>query len=261
MTTGLLDAVADLATLAGNEANRFFRQGVAVEIKGDGSPVTAADRAAETVAREWIRARFPEDGILGEEFGLERPDAPRRWVLDPIDGTKSFIHGICLWGTLVAVVEGEHVLAGAVYAPPTHELVVAARNEGAWFNGVRAQVSTTAALSDATLLTTDDRFPDRPARRARFASLADATRISRTWGDCYGYLLVATGRADIMVDDLMNPWDAAAVQVVVEEAGGVFTDFRGRATAFGGDSIATNAALAHTVRSILTPDGDPGLHA
>ena len=261
MTHTLLHAVTELATLAGNEANRHFRTGVAVEIKGDGSPVTIADRAAETVAREWIRARFPDDGILGEEFGLENESAPRRWVLDPIDGTKSFIHGVPLWGTLVAVVEGERVLAGAVYAPPTQELVAAAPGHGAWFNGTRTYVSQTASLDQATLLTTDDRFPGRPRRRARWDRLADAARIVRTWGDCYGYLLLATGRADIMVDDLMNPWDAAAVQVVIEEAGGTFTDFRGNPTAFGGDSIATNGVLGAAVRDILCPGGDPGLDA
>jgi histidinol-phosphatase len=261
MTGSLLTAVTELATLAGDEANKYFRTGIAVEFKGDGSPVTAADRAAETMARQWIRARFPDDGILGEEFGLEKPDAPRRWVLDPIDGTKSFIHGVPLWGTLVAVVEGETVLAGAVYAPPTQELVAAAPGEGAWFNGTRTYVSTTDSLDAATLLTTDARFPGRPQRQQRWKRLAHAARIVRTWGDCYGYLLLATGRADIMVDDQMNPWDAAAVQVVIEEAGGRFTDFRGRPTAFGGDSIATNGALDALVRDILSPDGDPGLDA
>ena len=148
-----------------------------------------------------------------------------------------------------------------MYAPPTRELVAAAVGEGAWFNGERTFVSRTASLGAATLLTTDDRFPGRSMRRARWNALADASRIVRTWGDCYGYLLLATGRADIMVDDLMNPWDAAAVQVVIEEAGGRFTDFRGRATAFGGDSIATNAALDSAVRDILCPGGDPGLDA
>ena len=261
MTLELLTAVTELATLSGNEAHRHFRTGVAVEIKGDGSPVTVADRAAETVARDWIRTHFPNDGILGEEFGLEKPDARRRWILDPIDGTKSFIHGVPLWGTLVAIVEGETVLAGAVYAPATQELVAAAPGEGAWFNGRRTHVSTTASLDSATLLTTDARFPGRPTRQQRWDTLARATRIVRTWGDCYGYLLVATGRADIMVDDRMNPWDAAAVQVVIEEAGGRFTDFRGRPTAFGGDSIATNADLDALVRDILIPGGDPGLDA
>ncbi len=261
MTLPLLQAVTELATLAGDEAHRHFRTGVAVEFKGDGSPVTAADRAAETVAREWIRQWFPQDGILGEEFGIENADAPRRWVLDPIDGTKSFIHGVALWGTLVAVVEGERVLAGAIYAPPTQELVAAAPGEGAWFNGRQTFVSQTTSLDAATLLSTDERFPGRPQRQARWKTLADQARVVRTWGDCYGYLLLATGRADVMVDDLMNPWDAAAVQVVIEEAGGKFSDFRNRPTAFGGDSIATNGALDTLVRDILCPGGDPGLDA
>jgi histidinol phosphatase-like enzyme (inositol monophosphatase family) len=261
MTLPLLQAVTDLARLAGDEANRHFRTGVAVEFKGDGSPVTAADRAAETVAREWIRAQFPGDGILGEEFGIENESASRRWVLDPIDGTKSFIHGVALWGTLVAVVEGERVLAGAVYAPPTNEMVSAAPGEGAWFNGTRTYVSNTSSLAQATLLTTDDRFAGRPRRRARWNDLAERARIVRTWGDCYGYLMLATGRADIMVDDQMNPWDAAAVQVVIEEAGGKFSDFCNRPTAFGGDSIATNGALDTIVRDILCPGGDPGFDA
>lgn len=261
MSDSLLQAVAEVASLAGNDAQRFFRQRFDVEIKEDGSPVTNADRSAETVAREWIRRRFPADGILGEEFGLERADAPRRWVLDPIDGTKSFIHGVPLWGTLVAVVEGETVLAGAVYSPPMQEIVAAAPGQGAWWNGTRTQVSQTASLAEATLLVTDDRFAGRPQRQLRWQRISNACRIVRTWGDCYGYLLLATGRADIMVDDLMNPWDAAAVQVVIEEAGGRFTDFRGRATAFGGDSIATNAALDDVVRDILCPGGDPGLDA
>jgi histidinol phosphatase-like enzyme (inositol monophosphatase family) len=256
-----LDPVAELARLAGDAAMVHWHRDPQVEWKGDGSPVTAADRHAETVAREWIRARFPHDGILGEEFGEENAGATRRWILDPIDGTKSFIAGVALWGTLVAVTEGDHVLAGAVFAPATSELLVAARGEGCWWNGVRAQVSRTDDLSRMVLCTTDDRFPGRPVRRARWQALADRARVVRTWGDCYGYLLVATGRADAMVDDLMNPWDAAAVQVVIEEAGGTFTDFRGIATAFGGDSIATNAALAHAVRDALIPGGDPGLSA
>ncbi len=261
MSDSLLHDVGTLARLAGDTANAFFGRGIAVDVKGDGSPVTEADRAAETAAREWIRRHHPDDGILGEEFGLEQPDAPRRWVLDPIDGTKSFIHGVPLWGTLVAVVEGERVLAGAIYAPPTNELVTAAVGEGAWFNGERTYAARSGDLAVATVLTTDDRFPGRPVRRSRWERLASQANIVRTWGDCYGYLLLATGRADVMVDDLMNPWDAAAVQVVIEEAGGVFSDFRNRPTAFGGDSIATTAVLDGAVRDILCPGGDPGLDA
>jgi histidinol-phosphatase len=230
-----------------------FRTNVAVELKGDGSPVTAADRAAETAAREWIRARFPHDGILGEEFGVERPDAQRRWIMDPIDGTKSFVAGVPLWGTLIAVAEGETVLAGAAYFPPVGELVAAAPGEGCWWNGARCRVSDVARLEDATVLTTDERCEGRLAREAGWRRVAARARVSRTWGDCFGYLLVATGRAEVMVDPVMSPWDSAALQPIIAEAGGRFTDWDGGDSAFAGSVVATNAALAEPVRALLRP--------
>ena len=247
----LMQAAAELARVAGDVALGYYRNAIAVETKVDGSPVTAADRDAERVAREWIDARFPNDGILGEEYGATRIDAKRRWILDPIDGTKSFVRGVPLWGTLVAVAEGDTVLAGAAYFPPVGELVCAAPGEGAWWNDARCAVSTQSSLEAATILTTDDRFPDHSHRRAAFAALAARAAVSRSWGDCYGYLLVATGRAEAMVDDRMSPWDAAALQPIVTEAGGVFTSWEGEETAFGGDAIATNAELAEEIRRML----------
>ena len=251
---GLMHAAADVARLAGDYAlGHFHERALRVETKDDGSPVTAADRGAEERARAWIEARFPEDGILGEEFGTVRPRAARRWIVDPIDGTKSFVRGVPLWGTLVAVAEGERVLAGAVYVPAGGELVAAAPGCGAWWNGVRCRVSAVGSLDQATVLTTDDRFPTDAGRRAAFARLSAAAGVSRTWGDCYGYLLVATGRAEAMVDDAVSPWDAAALLPVITEAGGAFTSWQGAPTAFGGDAIATNAALASAVRDLLAP--------
>ena len=247
----LMHAAADVAKLAGEYAVGYFRGDFSVETKGDGSPVTVADRGAEERARAWIETRFPEDGIVGEEFGTVRPHAARRWIVDPIDGTKSFVRGVPLWGTLVAVAEGERVLAGAIYCPAVGELVVAATGCGAWWNGARCRVSGVAALRDATVLTTDDRFPTDAGRRSAFGRLAASAAVSRTWGDCYGYLLVATGRAEAMADDRVSPWDAAALLPVITEAGGVFTDWSGAATPFGGDAIATNAALAAEVRGAL----------
>lgn len=246
----LLEAAAEVARLAGGVARRHFRPDIEVEAKADGSPVTIADRAAERAAREWLEQRFPDDGVVGEELGISRPDARRRWILDPIDGTASFVRGVPLWGTLVAVAEGESVLAGAAYFPVTEELIVAAPGSGCWWNGVRCHVSA-ANLPGATALTTDDRFPDRADRREGWRRLAGSVGVARTWGDCYGYLLVATGRAEVMVDDRMAAWDAAAVMPIIEEAGGVFTDWRGDRTAFGGDAIATNAVVAQEVRAML----------
>ena len=247
----LMQAAEEVARKSGDVALGFFRQGVTVDTKGDGTPVTVADRTAEKTAREWIEARFPEDGILGEEFGETRPQARRRWILDPIDGTKSFVRGVPLWGTLVACCEGDTVLAGAACFPAVEEIVVAAPGEGCWWNGRRAAVSGVADLARATALVTDDRFPDNPIRAAQWAELGRRVSIARTWGDCYGYLLVATGRAEIMVDDIVNPWDAAALQPIITEAGGAFTAWNGTPTAFGGSAIATNAALAAATRELL----------
>ena len=247
---------AELARLTGDIALGFYRTHLRVETKLDGSPVTDADRGAEQAARDWVRRYFPEDGFLGEEFGEERVGAQRRWIIDPIDGTKSFIHGVPLWGSLVALCEGERVLAGAAYFPALGELIAAAPGAGCWWNGSRCSVSSVAVLSDATVLTTDDRFQERPALRAGWTRIAEAAAVSRTWGDCFGYLLVATGRAEAMVDPVMSPWDAAALQPIIEEAGGQFTDWANHVTAFGGSAVATNALLADSVRAKLSSSGN-----
>jgi histidinol-phosphatase len=257
--TLLLEAVAEVARITGDTALRYFRTGVAVESKRDGTPVTVADRAAEEIARDWLRARFPDDGILGEELGEERPEARRRWVLDPIDGTKTFVRGVPLWGSLVALHEGETVLAGAIYCPAVGELVTAALGAGCWWNGNRCTVSAIGDLTPATIVTTDERFVGHPRRGAMWRELAERVSVSRSWGDCYGYLLVATGRAELMTDPVLSPWDAAALLPVITEAGGVYTDWRGRRTAFGGAGvIATNALLAEEIRSRLgVGNGEP----
>ena len=220
----LLNAVAELATIGGREAMRFFRGPLNIEYKSNGSIVTVADRTTEERMREWIRARFPADGILGEELGEERPGAERRWLIDPIDGTIAYTNGSAEWGTLVAVARGETVLAGAINCAALSELACAAVGRGCWMNGSRARVSNVRTIARA-----------RPALN-----------------DCHGYLLVATGRADVMLDPRMGPWDSAPLQPIICEAGGVFTDWEGRATAFGGSAIATNAALATKARQLLT---------
>ena len=253
----LLDAVAEVARVAGDTALRHFRPGIAVETKRDGTPVTAADRAAERAAREWLRARFPDDGILGEELGEERPAARRRWVLDPVDGTKTFVRGVPLWGSLVAVHEGETVLAGAIYCPAVAELVAAAPGAGCWLNGSRCAVSTVSDLAAAAILTTDEHFTGRPRGADVWSALAARVALSRSWGDCYGYLLVATGRAELMTDAVLSPWDAAPLFPVIAEAGGVCTDWRGVANPFSGAGVvATNAALAGEIRAALRVGND-----
>jgi histidinol-phosphatase len=251
-TSTLLNAVEELTRRTGGVALDYFRRRVDVETKADGSPVTIADRSAERIAREWLAERFPGDAIVGEEYPATNAGASgRTWLIDPIDGTKTFVRGVPLWGTLVAVSEAETVLAGAAFFPALDDMLVAGADEGCWHNGVRARVSAVSRMEAATVLTTDERFTTTPRRRAGWERLAAAAAIARSWGDCYGYFLVATGRAEGMIDAIAAKWDTAAVQRCVVEAGGVFTDFDGAATAFGGSAIATNAALAIEARELL----------
>lgn len=248
---GLMEAALECARAAGAVALAGWRRGLAVERKADGSPVTEADRAAERKAREWIAARFPSDGVLGEEEGATRPEARRRWLVDPIDGTLTYLRGVPLWGTLVAVMEEGRTLAGAIVCPAVGEEICAAPGEGCHWNGARAAVSRVARLEEATVLVTDARGRRRADPAAAWRALAQRAAVARTWGDCYGYVLVATGRAEAMADPALAPWDAAALRPVIEEAGGVFTDWRGRCADLVEDAIATNAALADDVRAIL----------
>jgi histidinol phosphatase-like enzyme (inositol monophosphatase family) len=244
----LLDAVTAVAKIAGDEALKRFQSNVAIETKSDGSPVTEADREAERAARAWIENHFPEDGIIGEELGETRPDAKRKWFLDPIDGTKSFVRGVPTWGSMVAVVEGEVILAGAIDVAAQDEMVAAEKGEGCFWNGKRCQVSEKNDLATATVLTTEIR-----AITSDFARLAQRSAVARTWGDCYGYVLVATGRAEAMFDPELKPWDSAALFPIIEEAGGVFTNKKGERTGLGGSAIATNKHLADRIREILAP--------
>ena len=248
MSRELLDAASELARHIGGVALTHYRSLLRVETKADGSPVTIADRESEQAAREWLAARYPHDAILGEEMGETLGTSGRRWVIDPIDGTKTFVRGVPLWGSLVALVEGECVLAGAAFFPAVDELVAAAPGQGCWWNGQRARVSDCSTLASATVLITDERTFREQSQRDGWRTLIGAASIARTWGDCYGYLLVATGRAEAMVDPIVNPWDAACFQPIIEEAGGVFTDLHGVHSAFKGSAIASNTALAPTIR-------------
>lgn len=249
--TEFLEAVIEVAHLAGDVALRHFQKGVAVEWKSDGSPVTIADRQAEQAARDWIGKRYPAHAILGEEQGESGKGASHRWIVDPIDGTKTFVRGVPLWGTLVALAIGDQVVAGAAHFPAVGEMLAAAPGAGCWWNGSRCQVSRVATLAEATVLTTNERFDKTPQYREGWRTLAGRASIVRTWGDCYGYLLVATGRAEVMVDGIVGPWDTAPLLPIINEAGGVFTDWDGKATAFAGSSIATNASLARDARAAL----------
>jgi histidinol phosphatase-like enzyme (inositol monophosphatase family) len=201
--------------------------------------------------RQEIAGRFPADGVLGEEQGETNPGAARRWIVDPIDGTRSFVHGVPLYAVLLALEEEGQPVLGVVHFPALGETVYAAAGHGCWYNGRPAHVSDVDSMREACVATSDARLAAQPARAEGWARLAAAADVARTWGDAYGYALVATGRAEVMVDPEMHIWDAAAVAVIVREAGGVFTDWRGTATHTGGCGVGTNAALAGEVRTIL----------
>lgn len=246
-----LQAASEAARITAAVALKYYRRDPEQRVKSDGTPVSVADMEAEKTAREWIEKRFPEDGIIGEEMPPVREGAPRRWIIDPIDGTYSFLRGVPFWGTIIAVAEGDSVIAGAVCCVAAGEEIAAAPGAGCWWNGGRCRVSSTSDLGVATLLTTDARFHRDAGRRARWTELQSSVGGMRTWGDCYGYLLVATGRADIMVDDSVSAWDAAALMPIITEAGGVLTDWKGNLTPFGGDAVATNGKLSAAVLAVL----------
>jgi len=254
--TDKLAAAVTWAREAGQLTLGYFQQAnYEVERKGDASPVTIADRSAELLIRDRIGKYFPQDGIIGEEFGTQEGTTGWRWILDPIDGTKSFISGVPLYGTMIGLERAGRSWAGVVYIPGLDEGVYAAHGGGCFhFRGTseptRVRVSNRAKLSTGCFVTSQvDTFCKRNAWEA-FEKLQSAAYITRTWGDCYGYLLVATGRAEAMVDPMLNVWDAAAVQPIIEEAGGTFTDWQGKATIDAGEAIATNGLVLEEVLTV-----------
>jgi histidinol-phosphatase len=246
----LMDFGVEVAWRAGRATLAHYQTGIAAETKPDHSPVTAADRAAEQTARQLIEARFPADAILGEEEGESREGAPRRWIIDPIDGTRAFVRGVPFYGVLIALeIEAEAVL-GVMHFPALGETVHAARSLGCWWDGRRVRVSGVDRIEDALVVTTDVNIA-RPDRAAGWDRLRTAAGLARTWGDCYGYALVATGRAEAMVDPVLSIWDAAALVPIIEEAGGVYSAWDGAGGHRQDSAVATNAALSGRVRQLL----------
>jgi len=235
---------------AGRVVMGHYQTGVAVELKADQSPVTLADRGAEQLIRSAITARYPDHAIVGEEYGADDRYSPFRWIVDPIDGTKSFIRGVPLFGVLIALeIEGRPDV-GVCHMPALNETVAAATGLGCTWNGRTARVSDVSRLDEATLLFSDGRML---AERLvdQWPGLAASVGLIRSWGDCYGHCLVATGRAEVMIDPIMNPWDCAALLPIVSEAGGSFTDWGGTARIDGGDAVSTNARLHEAVLAHL----------
>ncbi|TVR18430.1 MAG: histidinol-phosphatase [Balneolaceae bacterium] len=248
----LLQAAEEFARLGGDSTLNYFKKSFQLERKEDQSPVTNADREAETIIREHIKKYFPGHGIIGEEFGAENENSDVVWVLDPIDGTQSFIHGVPLYTTLIGILINNEPKVGLIYAPATGELVAAADDLGCYLNGEKCSVRVCENLSDATFLSTEVTTFDTYGFKKPFDKLIDETRIHRTWGDAYGHMLVATGRADVMIDPILNLWDAAALKPVLTEAGGSFTDLDGKATIQTGNGLSCNTLLKDKIITIFS---------
>ncbi|MCB1248216.1 MAG: hypothetical protein KDB36_02345 [Acidimicrobiales bacterium] len=244
----LLDLAVDLARQAGALTLEWFRSDrLGVEHKGDGTPVTVADRAAERFLRDELARHLPDDAVVGEEEADTAGSSGRTWIIDPIDGTKAFTHGVPLYCNLLAM-EDEHGPAiGVINLPGLGETVYAGRGLGCFCNGDPARVSTTTALDQAYVSTCAwDDWDDAALGRIKATGAA-----MRTWGDGYGYALVATGRIDAMIDPTVARWDVAPMPVIIGEAGGRFSALDGEAGADRGSGIATNGALHDELLTVM----------
>jgi myo-inositol-1(or 4)-monophosphatase len=244
--TEFIDFATVLAGRAGDIVRPYFgSRDLAVEAKSDASPVTQADREAEEAMRELIATRYPHHGIIGEEYGREHEDAEWVWVLDPIDGTISFTSACPLFGTLVGLLHQGQPVLGVISQPVLRQLMIGTA-EGTRLNGRPVRVRATERLEDAVLLTTDIASIAAYQDGAAFDRLRSRVRLFRTWGDCYGYLLVASGNADAMVDPRMSEWDLLPLVPIMEGAGGVISSWTG-GSAVGADSCVAAGAGVHGV--------------
>jgi histidinol phosphatase-like enzyme (inositol monophosphatase family) len=248
----LVAEAVDLARRAGELSLHWFQQGdLQVDRKGDGTPVTEADRAVERFLRSELVREHPDDGIVGEEEEPRASASGRTWIIDPIDGTKAFTRGVPLFANLLAVEDRHGAAVGVINIPALGEMVWAGRGRGCLWNGQPAHVSDSPALAGAYVSSSAyDGWDD-----AALLAVKRAGAVLRTWGDGYGYLLVATGRIDAMVDPAAERYDLAPMPVILAEAGGCFTDYSGRVTATGGSAVATNGHLHHSLLACLAPPG------
>jgi histidinol-phosphatase len=237
-----VEVASEAARAAGEIALKYYTGGFDVTLKADHTPVTQADQQAEQSIRRILGRAFPDHGFLGEEFGGEgRQD--RRWIIDPIDGTQNFIRGIPIWATLIALEEDGEVTAGVVYNPVTREMHTAQRGGGAFLNGRPIHVSPVSALADSQLIHAGLGLVRRTPYWDGIVRLLDGTQRQRGFGDYLGYTLVAEGKAELYVELDIKPWDIAPCRLLVEEAGGRFTDFTGQPSIFSGTAVASNGRV------------------
>ncbi len=248
VSQSVLEEVVSLATAAGQRTLKWFgTDSLGIDNKGDGTPVTDADRDAERFVREYLADHHPDDSIVGEEEADTIGTSGRRWIVDPIDGTKAFTKGVPLYSTLVALEDEHGPAVGVIAVPALDQVVFAGRGLGCFFNDAPAQVSDTAVVKDA-YVTTSGFGPWSPDALARIHA---AEPKLRTWGDAYGYTLVATGRADAMVDPIASLWDLAPMPVILDEAGGRFSSLADSEGADHGSGVATNGHIHAEVLTLM----------
>ena len=228
----------------------FFNPELSVEYKADKSPVTIADREAEKAIRSLINKQYPRHGIIGEEFGNEKADAEFVWTLDPIDGTIAFTTGVPLFGTLIGLLHHRQPIAGMIHQPVT-DLTCIGTSEQTTLNGRPVKVRSVSSLKNATLLTTDIKNVKAHRNYPSFQNLIDRVDIFRTWADCYGYLLVACGYADIMVDPIMHEWDKLPLIPIIQGAGGTITGWERDDVLQANSCVAAAPTLHSRVIEIL----------
>jgi histidinol-phosphatase len=233
----------EAARQAGELALGYFDASVRVEWKDDRSPVTVADRDAESLLRTRLLGAFPDDGFLGEEHGEKQGGSGFRWIIDPVDGTRNFVRGIPIWGTLVGLEYRGEAIAGVVCVPALRQTYHALRGDGAYRDGRRIRVSEVASLADSTLFYTSLSWYVRVGRLDDFLRVASRVQVQRGFGDFYGHVLVAQGSGELMIEHGVHVWDVAAIKPIVEEAGGRFTDWDGNPTIHREDVVASNGRL------------------
>lgn len=239
-----------LADESGKIIRSYFRSVIDIENKSDFSPVTIADKKAEEKIRELIIKEFPDHGIIGEEFGDDKIDSEYIWVIDPIDGTKSFISGALSFGTLIALLKNGKPIIGVINHPILNEFLIG-DNENCFLNDKKVKVKKCSQLSEATLLTTDHLNVIKYQNKYGFEKLINQVKLYRNWGDCYGYYLLATGFADIMIDPIMSVWDSMALIPIIKGAGGTITDYQGNDVVKGNSIVAAVPELHSMVINIL----------
>ncbi len=246
----VLDAMIEAARAGGEVALGHFRRGVEIELKADRSPVTAADHEAEAAIVETLRRAFPDHGVLAEESGA-RGSTERRFIVDPIDGTRNFARGIPIWAVMVALEELGAITAGVIWEPVRGNLYLARRGQGAWLNGEPIGVSRVAALGEATLVHATLNALRRDGLWDGFVRLVDATARQRGFGDYLCYTTIAEGKAEVALATNVKVWDLAAAKILLEEAGGRLTDVRGEDSITRGTALASNGILHEAALGLL----------